>query len=174
MTTNTEQLQILEKLFEEHFFCRTLRADFFYLSNHLRTFWEYFNSILTSHCTASVRHCVLFSLTLKKTRLAIYVYIWLPRNSACVLKHKQTWPEQTVYKKMFLWKVFLVLPELKKYFLKMWVEGSDTSKHKSWLIVICEISPKLCRNFVWFFLLCKLTYITEMLGKNWHSRYIFI
>ena len=97
MTTNTEQLQILEKLFEEHFFCRTLRADFFYLSNHLRKFWEYFNSILTSYCTASVRHCVLFLLTLKKTRLAIYIYIWLPRNSAYVLKHKQTWPEQAVY-----------------------------------------------------------------------------
>ena len=34
----TEQLQILEKHFEEKFFCRTLRADFFYLSNHLRKF----------------------------------------------------------------------------------------------------------------------------------------
>ena len=64
---------------------------------YLRKFWEYFNSILTSHCTASVRHCLLFSLTLKKTRLTIYVYIWLPRNSSCVLKHKQTWPEQAVY-----------------------------------------------------------------------------
>ena len=86
-----------EKLFQEHLFCRTLRADFFYLSNHLQKFWQYLNSMLTSHCTASVRHCVLFSLTLKKTCLAIYVYIWLPRNSACVLKHKQTWPEQAVY-----------------------------------------------------------------------------
>ena len=64
---------------------------------YLRKFWEYFNSILTSHCTASVRHCLLFSLTLKKTRLTIYVYIWLPRNSSCALKHKQTWPEQAVY-----------------------------------------------------------------------------
>ena len=64
---------------------------------YLRKFWEYFNSILTSHCTASVRHCLLFSFTLKKTRLTIYVYIWLPRNSTCVLKHKQTWPEQAVY-----------------------------------------------------------------------------
>ena len=92
----TEQLQILEKLFEEHFFCRTLRADFFYLSNHLRKFWEYFNSILTSYCTASVTHCMLFPLTLKKTGLAIYIYIWPSRNCACILKHKQTWPEEAV------------------------------------------------------------------------------
>ena len=62
LTTNTEQLQILEKLFKEHFFCRTLCADFVYLSNHLRKFWEYYNSILTSYCTASVRHYVLFPL----------------------------------------------------------------------------------------------------------------
>ena len=78
-------------------FCRTLRADFFYLSNHLRKFWEYFNSILTSYCTASVRHCVLFLLTLTKSRLTSYVYIWLARNSVCLLKHKQTWPEKAVY-----------------------------------------------------------------------------
>ena len=100
MPTNTEQLEILEKLFEEHFFRRTLRADFFYLSNHLRKFWEYFNSILTSYCTASVSYCMLFLLVLKMTRLASYVYIWLPRNSACVLKYKQTWLEQAVYSKL--------------------------------------------------------------------------
>ena len=68
-----------------------------YLSNHLQKFWEYFNSILTSYCTASVKHCMLFLLTLKKTCLTIYVYIWLPRNSTCILKYKQTWPEQAIY-----------------------------------------------------------------------------
>ena len=88
---------MLEKLFKEHFLCKTLCADFFYLLTHLRKFWEYFNSILTSYCKASVMHCMLFAVTLKKTGLGIYVYIWLPRNSACVLKHKQTWPEQAVY-----------------------------------------------------------------------------
>ena len=71
---------------------------FFYLSTHLQKFWECFNSILTSYCKASVIHCMLFAVTLKKTGLGIYVYIWLPRNSACVLKHKQTWPEQAVYR----------------------------------------------------------------------------
>ena len=73
--------------FAEHF------ALTFYLSNHL----QYFNSILTSYCTASVWHCVLFLLTLKKTHLAIYVCICLPRNSTCVVKRKQTWPEQAAY-----------------------------------------------------------------------------
>ena len=105
MTANTEKLQILEKLFEENYFWRTLGPNFFYLSNHVRKFWGYFNSILTSYCTASVRHYVLYImhyLTLKKTRLAIYVYIWLPRNSACVVKRKQTWPEQAVYAKELL------------------------------------------------------------------------
>ena len=79
---------MLEKLFKEHFLCKTLCADFFYLLTHLRKFWEYFNSILTSYCKASVKHCMLFPLTLKKTCLRVYVYIWLPRNSTCVLKHK--------------------------------------------------------------------------------------
>ena len=52
---------------------------------------------MTFYCTASVWHCVLFLLTLKKTHPAIYVYICLPRNSACVVKRKQTWPEQAVF-----------------------------------------------------------------------------
>ena len=37
-------------------------------------------------------------------------------------------------------------------------------------IVICEISPKFRQNFVWIFLLYKLTYITEMLRKSWLSH----
>ena len=89
MTANTEHLQIQGKLFEENFFCRTLR--WLFLS------FKSFTKVLTSYCTASIRDCVLLPLTLKKTRLAIYVYIWLPRKSACVLKHKQTLPEQAVY-----------------------------------------------------------------------------
>ena len=132
MTTNTEQLQILEKLFEEHFFCRTLRADFFYLSNHLRKFWEYFNSILTSYCTPNVRHCVLFPLTLKKTRLAIYLYIWLPRNSACVLKHKQAWREQAVYSLLSLNFIF----ESRSNFFYAW-----TMAHKSWMVRCSPQAP---------------------------------
>ena len=93
--------KFLKSLVKKTTFCRTIRADFLFL-NHLLKFWEYFNSILTSYCTAIVWHCMLFLLTLKKTCLSIYLYIWLPRNSACGLKHKQTWPEQAVY----LWDVW--------------------------------------------------------------------
>ena len=59
-------------------------------------FWVIFiSSILTSYCTATVRHCVLFFSHADSPRnLCLY---FLPRNSACVLKCKETLPEQPVY-----------------------------------------------------------------------------
>ena len=77
--------------FAEHFALIFLSFNSF--TKVLRVFRFYFYILLQ----ASVTHCMLFPLTLKKTRLGIYVYIWLPRISACVLKHKQTWPEEAVY-----------------------------------------------------------------------------
>ena len=127
-------------------FRRTLRADFFTLSNLLRKFWEYFNCILTFYCTASIRRLVLFPLTLKKTRLVIYVHIWLPRNSACALKHKQTWREQALYR-AFAWdrisvfynsfkscKTFIWLYVNWKWIANFWSKISNTLGSKGYLI----------------------------------------
>ena len=127
-------------------FCRILCADFFNLSNLLRK--EYFNSILASYYTASARRCVLFPLTLKKTRFTIYVHIWLPGNSACILKHKLTWLEQAVYR-AFAWdrisvfynsfksfKTFIWLYVNYKWISNFWSKISNTFGSKSYLIWI--------------------------------------
>ena len=72
---------------------RWLFLSFKSFTNVLRVFQFYFDITLHSKCQAL--------RAWKKTFLAIYVYIWLPRNSACVLKYKQTWPEQAVYDMLF-------------------------------------------------------------------------
>ena len=72
---------------------RWLFLSFKSFTKVLRVFQFYFDILLHRKCQT----LLVVSSLLKKTRLAIYVYIWLPRNSACVLKHKQTWPEQAVY-----------------------------------------------------------------------------
>ena len=114
----------------------------FYLSAHLQKFWECFNSILTSYCKASVMHCMLFAVTLKKTGLGIYVYIWLPRNSACVLKHKQTWPEQAVYRNH-------VQALLQEFFpQKSFLWASASAFLRPCYCVSCYLMPVLLVNFI--------------------------
>ena len=80
-----------------HFFRHFFRFLCFIGGESVKTyFWVIFtSSILTSYCTATVRHCVLFFSHADSPRnLCLY---FLPRNSACVLKCKETLPEQPVY-----------------------------------------------------------------------------
>ena len=72
---------------------RWLFLSFKSFTKVLRVFQFYFDILLHRKCQT----LLVVSSLLKKTRLAIYVYIWLPRNNACGLKHKQTWPEQAFY-----------------------------------------------------------------------------
>ena len=72
---------------------RWLFLSFKSFTKVLRIFQFYFDILLHRKCQT----LLVVSSLLKKTRLAIYVYIWLPRNNACGLKHKQTWPEQAFY-----------------------------------------------------------------------------
>ena len=141
MTTNTEQLQILEKLFAEHFFCRTLRADFFTFQLIYKSFESV--SILFWHPTAKqVSYIACCLLSRWKRLVSEYVYIWLPRNSACVLKHKQTWPEQAVYRNH-------VQALLQEFFpQKSFLWASASAFLRPCYCVSCYLMPVLLVNFI--------------------------
>ena len=112
--------------FYKRFLKKTFFAEHFTLAFSIfQLIYESFQSIsiLFWHPTAQqvsgIACCFLSPWN--SSRFGISVYIWLPRNSACVLKHKQTWPEQAVYSHWRRSGVFIVyfehIPHLVLVFL---------------------------------------------------------
>ena len=106
MTANTEQLQILEKLCERNCFLqntsRWLFLSFKWFTKVLRVLQYYFDILLHSKCQA-LR--AASSHAEKDSPRKFYLYL-TAKNSACVLKLKQTWPEQAVYR-LYSYKIDL-------------------------------------------------------------------